>query len=588
MQKQTSQHCRMQYDNDFVSRHTFTLTLSRGLGIAVEESRDSENELGIYIREIVPGSDAAEDGRLQVGDRVLAINEHCLYATSLREAKSVLRDLKLRHINENVIVQVTRPRRVSQNLSPSAPHIEDSHSAIDNSLHRHQEPTSFRPVMTSTPVRHTFPSSVFGTDSTSLPKRHDKPTSSSANKIHSHLVVPGDSLANQSRRGSPSAHRSNIAHCVPIDISPSSQTLSQNLHRSLNSLAEIENSPLNLLLHPSNKIEVERLENALLYLGLNMSEEEYYKLHNVLNIDHEGFVVFSEFVKAVRKVLANGKFRSISRDGLQSMKTFSVSNLSSNSLPCTTVPHLNNFDEIRTLKYEQRSLLNDARKLKELIAERNTALCSSQEQLFRLKRDLGYMAKEKKRLTERIEDHLSKTSQSRAKHKEYETVIARLELELANAKIRASTPKENSIKTIKQQIAELAIQLRKTEEKKNSLETSTNKLLDFAKRVHQVSRQSTYTSPAKPGKVTYSTGVDERDSTWRQKVTGVLPYNSFNPRSRFLYESARDTMQSVKSLIDIEIPELLYGTEEAYLPDGRRFYVDHLAGETFWSPPFQT
>ena len=47
-------------------------------------------------------------------------------------------------------------------------------------------------------------------------------------------------------------------------------------------------------------------------------------------------------------------------------------------------------------------------------------------------------------------------------------------------------------------------------------------------------------------------------------------------------------MQSVKSLIDIEVPELLYGTEEAYLPDGRRFYLDHLAGETFWSPPFQT
>ena len=49
------------------------------------------------------------------------------------------------------------------------------------------------------------------------------------------------------------------------------------------------------------------------------------------------FLYFSEFMEAVRKVLDNNKFRSISRDGLQSTKPTSTNNVTSNKYRVQTL-----------------------------------------------------------------------------------------------------------------------------------------------------------------------------------------------------------------------------------------------------------
>lgn len=49
---------------------------------------------GIFVKSVLPGGQAAEDGRLRAGDEVLAVNGHVCHDLAHREAVQLFRNIK--------------------------------------------------------------------------------------------------------------------------------------------------------------------------------------------------------------------------------------------------------------------------------------------------------------------------------------------------------------------------------------------------------------------------------------------------------------------------------------------------------------
>lgn len=49
---------------------------------------------GIFIKSVLPGGQAAEDGRLRAGDEILAVNGHVCHDLTHRKAVQLFRNIK--------------------------------------------------------------------------------------------------------------------------------------------------------------------------------------------------------------------------------------------------------------------------------------------------------------------------------------------------------------------------------------------------------------------------------------------------------------------------------------------------------------
>lgn len=88
------------------SFHTVTFEKGPGkksLGFTIVGGRDSpRGALGIFIKSILPAGQAADDGRLQAGDEILAVNGNVCHDLSHLEAVKLFKSVKLGEISLNV------------------------------------------------------------------------------------------------------------------------------------------------------------------------------------------------------------------------------------------------------------------------------------------------------------------------------------------------------------------------------------------------------------------------------------------------------------------------------------------------------
>lgn len=87
----------------FTSFHTVSFEKGPGkksLGFTIVGGRDSpRGALGIFIKSILPSGQAIDDGRLQAGDEILAINGYVCHDLSHQEAVKMFKDVKCGEIS---------------------------------------------------------------------------------------------------------------------------------------------------------------------------------------------------------------------------------------------------------------------------------------------------------------------------------------------------------------------------------------------------------------------------------------------------------------------------------------------------------
>uniref|UniRef100_A0A4W5P5D5 Uncharacterized protein n=1 Tax=Hucho hucho TaxID=62062 RepID=A0A4W5P5D5_9TELE len=134
----------------------------KGLGFSIAGGVRNQHIPGdnsIYVTKIIEGGAAHKDGRLQIGDKLLAVNSACLDEVSHEDAVEALKN-----IPDVVYLKVAKPTSVFMNDSFSPPDINNSYSPHKDN---HISPSNYlsQPHTPATPGRYSpIPKSILGDD----------------------------------------------------------------------------------------------------------------------------------------------------------------------------------------------------------------------------------------------------------------------------------------------------------------------------------------------------------------------------------------------------------------------------------------
>ncbi|XP_078522604.1 disks large homolog 1 isoform X14 [Lissotriton helveticus] len=134
----------------------------KGLGFSIAGGVGNQHISGdnsIYVTKIIEGGAAHKDGRLQIGDKLLAVNSACLEEVSHEEAVTALKNT-----SDFVCLKVAKPTTLYMNDSYAPPDITNSYSQpVDN----HVSPNIYisHPLPPASPSRYSpAPKEVLGDD----------------------------------------------------------------------------------------------------------------------------------------------------------------------------------------------------------------------------------------------------------------------------------------------------------------------------------------------------------------------------------------------------------------------------------------
>ncbi|XP_027510328.1 syntaxin-binding protein 4 isoform X3 [Corapipo altera] len=455
----------------------------------------------VYIQEIIPGGDCHKDGRLKPGDQLVSINKESMIGVSYEEAKSIINRTKMRLENFWEIAFIR------QKNIPSYPE-------------NLQRPFSL------------LTSSVAYGEQQALPSPDGKLVST----FTPDAMETGVKMGEQSPITPPDNS--------PADVSATAIAPSQN--------DDYEPRGRNSTI----RLKTEKLERALNYLGIQLTDEQQLALRQQLQKDSKGTVSFG------------------ADDGHKSV-TFGVSEVSSLQDPqfvtCNSLE-----DDVERLKKERNEALEEISKLKEELSESVNAQKQLTEQLQAVKQEAKAAVEETRALRSRI--HLAEAAQRQARGMEmdYEEVIRLLEAEIGELKAQLadhSGQNKDNIQDLRKRVTVLDCQLRKSESARKTFEVATEKLLQFVEVVHEIlSDNSTSSTVLSDGRATLST------KALLSRLGRVGP-----AATAALAAEARDLAKSVRAVLEVDC--LPYGWEEAYTADGIKYFINHVTQTTSWIHP---
>ncbi|CAH1777158.1 unnamed protein product [Owenia fusiformis] len=366
--------------------------------------------------------------------------------------------------------------------------------------------------------------------------------------------------------------------------------VSPQLPYSYNTPSPQMNNSRKLSLDPHVRLKIEKLEEALKYLGLEPTVDQQLQLRQSLMADAAGTVSYGQFVQAAREIFkVELEQRSIGSSALY----FSANDITSFTEPPAFKPQQSTLHEhsppspveyspvsnanedLETVVRERDSLRREVDRLKILLKDKDRACNTAEEELLRIRKDAQGAIHESRALRSKV--HLADQAQRAARNMEqdYEEVVKLLENEIAE--LKAQMGKEMDSPAVQKRLAVLGCQLRKAELGKKTYEVATEKLLHFAEMVHE--------TLSTQGDVAFirKTPVEEGETA---RVDGKPPgylgkHKKHSPRS--LCAESRDVVKAVKSLIEVE--PLPFGWEETYTEDGIKYYTNHLTQVTTWTHP---
>ncbi|XP_063265547.1 syntaxin-binding protein 4 isoform X3 [Prinia subflava] len=461
----------------------------------------------VYIQEIIPGGDCHKDGRLKPGDQLVSINKESMIGVSYEEAKSIINRTKMSSRFENLWeIAFIRQKNI-----PSPPeNLQHPFSLLTSSVaHGEQQAAALGP----------------------LPSPNGRLLS----------TLPPEAMETGVRMGEQSP-------ITALDSNPAATVISPSQND------DYEPQGKNWSIH----LKTEKLERALNYLGIQLTDEQQQALRQQLHKDSKGTVSFGDFVEVSRNLLSMH-----STDGGHRCGTFGF-------VTCDSLE-----DDVEKLKKERNEALKEISKLKEELSESVNLQKQLTEQLQAVKQEAKAAVEETRALRSRI--HLAEAAQRQARGMEmdYEEVIRLLEAEIGELKAQLaehSGQNKENIQDLRKRVTVLDCQLRKSESARKTFEVATEKLLQFVEVVHEILSDNSTSSTVLSDRRTLSTkALLARLGRVGPTVTAALA------------AEARDLAKSVRAILEVDC--LPYGWEEAYTADGIKYFINHVTQTTSWIHP---
>ncbi|XP_045575523.1 syntaxin-binding protein 4 isoform X4 [Salmo salar] len=445
---------------------------SSSLGITIGGGSNRPDGPAVFIQEVLSGGDCHRDGRLRPGDQLIAINKESLIGVTHEEAKSMVNKVKF---SQEAVVEIA-----------------------------------------FIPGKGPFP------NSTSLHNGVQRSVGNgySSGRLKVHVRSP------EIRTGEPAPLPSPSPDICPPDIHISGSAPTQ---RTVLSAAKPK-----ITLDPHIRLKSDKLDLALSYLGLDVTEEKRRKLRQSLITDPQGTVSYGDFVEATRNVYQE----NLEEAGL-GQKEFMFSYHEAASLMDTSAFHSPTFDsecsysseELEHFQTEVKQLQNQIKQLKSIHSQpagfptlpqisqhagfpelpqisqpagfptlplpQDTEHSKStlEEVLHNTSEKACATVEENSRLKTRLQvaEAVQRDRQSNSAEQDYEEVITLLEAEIKDLKNQLAGKKQKGLEATKEDVMELNrklsmidCQLRKSELSRRHLEISNKKLLGFAQNVHKV------------------------------------------------------------------------------------------------------
>ncbi|XP_037648194.1 syntaxin-binding protein 4 isoform X2 [Sebastes umbrosus] len=408
---------------------------SSSLGITIGGGSNKPDGPAVFIQEVLSGGDCHRDGRLRPGDQLIAVNKESLIGVTHEEAKSMLNKVK-----------------VSQEGAVEIAFI---------------------------PGKGLFPSS------TSLHNGVQRAAGNSYNsgRLKVHIRSPEICTEEPAPVSSPSPD------ICPPDIHISGST----------SQRSPTGAKPKITLDPYIRLKSDKLDLALSFLGLDVTEEKRKKLRQNLTTDPQGTVAYGDFVEATRNVFQE----SLEELGLGA-GPFMFSYHEAASLMDTSAFHSPTYEsecsysseEMEQFQTEVKQLQTQMKQLKVMLKDMEHSKKSLEDELQKTSEKAGLTVEENTRLKSRLQVAEAEAGgrQASSAEQDYEEVIQLLEAEIRDLKnqltskrqARGGESSKEDVLEMNKRLTNIDCQLRKSELSRKHLEISNKKLLGFAQNVHKV------------------------------------------------------------------------------------------------------
>ncbi|XP_059414394.1 syntaxin-binding protein 4-like isoform X2 [Carassius carassius] len=405
---------------------------SGSLGITIGGGSNRPDGPAAFIQEVLSGGDCHRDGRLRPGDQLIAINKESLIGVTYEEAKSVLN--KVKFSQEPVVDIAFIPGKGPFSNSPSL------HTGVQRGVGN-------------------------GCNFSRL-------------KVHVR---------------SPEMQREEAAPVLSssLDICPPEIQVSASAAQRQATVSKPKIS-----LDPHIRLKSEKLDLALSYLGLDLTDEKRRQLRESLTTDPQGTVSYGDFVEATRSVyqekleeagLGQGPFMFSYQEAASLMDTSAF-----HSPTCESECSYSS-EELEEFQTEVKHLQLQMKQLKVLLKDTEDSKKTLEEELHKTAEKTTATVEENKSLKSKLQVAEAVQRQTNSAEQDYEEVIQLLEAEIKDLKNQLAGKKPRGLEATKENVMELNrrlamidSQLRRSELTRKHLEISNKKLLGFAQNVHKV------------------------------------------------------------------------------------------------------